>query len=280
MKDRKINLDRPQLTGNEIMAGKKFEAIVQNHQFMSKPFYKQTWFFGTTGLASLGLIIGSTLAFQNPPPSEDSMAQYYTTDVPPNQTEENSKIIALNEVNMNTEATEATAATDNSINNQSQNTQTIENTFTPEEQLKSNRKTPDRSVTLAQEKQKTDHQDLPVTQLQPDALPIDEPERNKTMDLYPRIGDKIGGTITRDQLLDNKGITTEGDVNIIHFELHLIDGLGGKIYSEDGNQLNQEMKEALEEVGQGETIYFENIRGQVKNGTEVRLNPLRYVLLN
>ncbi len=277
MKDRKINLDRPQLTENEIMAGKNFEAIVQNHQFMSKPFYKQTWFFGTTGLASLGIIIGSTLAFQNPPPSEDSMAQYYTTDVPPDNSEENTKIIAINAVSIDREVKETT---DNSINHQSQNTTTIENTFTQEENEKTNRKTPDKPVVPNQEKQNLELKGLSVNQLQPAEQPDEEPERDKAMDLYPRISDKIGGTITRDQLLDNKGITTEGDVNIIHFELHLIDGLGGKVYSEDGNQLNQEMKEALDQVSQGETIYFENIRGQVKNGSEVRLNPLRYVLMN
>lgn len=98
--------------------------------------------------------------------------------------------------------------------------------------------------------------------------------------LAPKISDKMGGSITRNELLDNKGITTEGDISIIHFELHLIDGLGGKVFTEESNQLNQEMKDALENVGQGETIYFENIRGKVKNGVEVRLNPLRYVLMN
>jgi len=279
MKDRKINLDRPQLSGNEIMAGKNFEAIVQNHQFMSKPFYKQTWFFGTTGLASLGIIIGSTLAFQNSPTTEDSSAMYYTSDAPPDNNVDNSRLIVLNEDDMDIEEP---ATVNNSIQYQPQNTLTIENTITPDEKLKPNRKSLDQSNATIDIVKVTDP---PNEKAQADK---DEPiqsttevlERNKAFDLYPRISDKIGGSITRNELLDNKGITTEGDVNVIHFELHLIDGLGGKVYSEDGNQLNQEMKDALEQVGQGETIYFENIRGQVKNGSEVRLNPLRYVLLN
>ena len=277
MKDRKINLDRPQLTHNEIMAGKNFEAIVQNHQFMSKPFYKQTWFFGTTGLASLGIIIGSTLAFQNPPSTDNTSALYYNTDALPDSGVDDNQLIVMNEnesVNTNDES--------NLIQNQLQNTLAIEETFTPDKNLKTNKTEtdrrqnpiPDQSIPLELKVEE------PLVTNQPKNEVAQEMERNKALDLYPRISDKIDGSITRDELLDNKGITTEGDVNIIHFELHLIDGLGGKVYSEDGNQLNQEMKEALEQVGQGETIYFENIRGQVKNGTEVRLNPLRYVLLN
>ncbi len=277
MKDRKINLDRPQLTHNEIMAGKNFEAIVQNHQFMSKPFYKQTWFFGTAGLASLGIIVGSTLAFQNPPSTDNTSAQYYTTDALPDSGLDDNQLIVMDgneSVNTNDES--------NLIQNQLQNTRAIEETFTPDKNLQTNKTEADRrsnpildqAVPLEPKVEETVETDQPKQQVTQDT------ERNKALGFHPRISDKIGGTITRDELLDNKGITAEGDVNIIHFELHLIDGLGGKVYSEDGNQLNQEMKEALDQVGQGETIYFENIRGQVKNGSEVRLNPLRYVLLN
>ena len=38
MKNRKINLDRPQLNADEITAGKNFDSVVRNHQIMSKPF--------------------------------------------------------------------------------------------------------------------------------------------------------------------------------------------------------------------------------------------------
>ena len=99
--------------------------------------------------------------------------------------------------------------------------------------------------------------------------------------LMPRIGGKINGSISREELFDNKGITTESDVSIIHFELHLIDGLGGEMQmTEESNQLNEEMKAALDRINQGETIYFYNIKGKTEDGTVVRLNPLRYVLMN
>ena len=66
MKNRKINLDRPRIDSKEIQAHKDFNQVFENFNTMSKPFYKSTWFFGTTGLASLGLIIGGTIAFQDP----------------------------------------------------------------------------------------------------------------------------------------------------------------------------------------------------------------------
>lgn len=83
MKNRKVNVDRAPLTAQEVMAGKNFEAVLRNHQVMSKPFYKQSWFFGTTGLASLGLIIGGTLFFQNNG-EENQSANDLLTDAPPN----------------------------------------------------------------------------------------------------------------------------------------------------------------------------------------------------
>lgn len=273
MKDRKLNLDRPQLTENEIMAGKNFDAIVQNYQMMSKPFYKQTWFFGTTGLASLGLIIGGTLAFQNTPDSSLSV-QNYSTDAPPEVSVPNTKFIDLKTYDSsNEEEIDYTIST-----NISQNSPTIEKKSTPKEKTKN-----DVLVNNSNQNGIISQENLAQNDvvLAPTTETIqDNAKKNSAMDMYPRISDKIGGTITREELLNNNGITTEGDVNVIHFELHLIDGLGGKVYSEDGNQLNQEMKNALDKVQQGETIYFENIRGKVKDGKEVRLNPLRYVLMN
>ena len=56
--------------------------------------------------------------------------------------------------------------------------------------------------------------------------------------------------------------------------------LGGDVFEAESNQLNDEMKKALEKVEVGETIYFENIKARIKNGLEIRLNPLRYVLAN
>ena len=107
-----------------------------------------------------------------------------------------------------------------------------------------------------------------------------ENKKSEIVDLMPRIGGKMNGSISRNELFDNKGITTESDVSVIHFELHLIDGLGGKVFKEEGNHLTEEMRDALKKINSGETIYFENIKGKTDNGDVVRLNPLRYVLMN
>lgn len=268
MKNRKINLDRPQLKADEIMAGKSFESVVRNHQIMSKPFYKQSWFFGTTGIASLGLIIGGTLAFQNSTENQVS-TDMLNTDAPPNLTVPDNNFIVLNPRSEQSfdDITKKTIVVN------LENSAPIEKTKTFENPTETN-SIESLADVVTDEIEEIVIAEVPIVEDKPVVA------SNPSMNMSPRISDKMGGTITRNELLDNKGITTEGDVNIIHFELHLIDGLGGKVFAEEGNQLNEDMKNALESVGQGETIYFENIRGKVKNGIEVRLNPLRYVLMN
>ncbi|NOQ74447.1 MAG: hypothetical protein GQ574_20725 [Crocinitomix sp.] len=268
MKNRKINLDRPQLNADEIMTGKNFESVVRNHQIMSKPFYKQNWFFGTTGIASLGLIIGGTLAFQN---STENLVStdMLNTDAPPNLTVPDNNFIVMN------------ARTEQSFDDFAKKTIVINlENITPIEETPTLDNPTETNVIESLADVATDNAEEIITAEVPEIENTNVVASNPSMDINPRISNKMGGSITRNELLDNKGITTEGDVNIIHFELHLIDGLGGKVFAEEGNQLNEDMKDALESVGQGETIYFENIRGKVKNGREVRLNPLRYVLMN
>lgn len=272
MKDRKINVDRPQLTAEEIHQGKNFDAIVRNHQLMSKPFYKQTWFYGTTGLASIGIIIGG-MALQSSNSEPIVKQEVQMTDVPPN-------LIALHEEVNEDPVKESTITEEKeskTIEIEPKNIQPIEETTTLKLEKKNSQNTKPTQEEVEEDFEEIDESDKIEKIEQPN---IEEKKKNNAMDMFPRISDKIGGAITRNELFDNKGITTEGDISIIHFELHLIDGLGGKVYAQEGNTLNSEMKSALDKVGQGETIYFENIRGKIKNGTEVRLNPLRYVLMN
>lgn len=276
MENRKINVDRPQLNANEVMAGKNFDTVLRNHEFMSKPFYKQGWFFGTAGLASLGLIIGGTLAFQGSAGDYQLSEQMLNTDAPPNLTVLNpSLIVSGGKINESTQQ-----LPQKTIRINPQNIAPIEETSTQTEKIEPRMEVQEKFDPAAD---KADKNITESTNEQSNVVVLTNTDKNEgvgNFDMSPRISNKMGGTITRNELLDNKGITTEGDINVIHFELHLIDGLGGKVFTEEGNQLNQEMRDALENVEQGETIYFENIRGKVKNGAEVRLNPLRYVLKN
>lgn len=100
------------------------------------------------------------------------------------------------------------------------------------------------------------------------------------MDLYPRISGRINGGITKEELLNEDGLVTNSDIKIISFQLHLIDGTGGKVFESRGNVLNTEMKIAINHINVGEEIYFEKIDGKSISGEVVRLSPLRYVLLN
>jgi len=260
MKNRKINLDRPQVDSKEIQAGMNFGLVMTSYQVMSKPFYKSNWFFGTAGLASIGLIVGGTFAFQSPDESDKLQSEQLLSDAPPPEVSvPENNLLAIN-------TTTAPALIDDKTVLTLPNLTKNDKKITPDVQNK------------IEELQTTELVEPIIDQPQID-LSV-EKRQISDLDLSPRINGKFHGDITREDLLDNKGITTGSDVSIIHFELHLIDGLGGKVFEEESNQLNHEMRTALTKVTQGETIYFENIKGKTSDGKEVRLNPLRYVLLN
>lgn len=264
MKNRKMNLDRPPLESKEIQAGMNFGQLMITYQAMSKPFYKTKWFFGTAGMASIGLIVGGTIAFQGNDDQHQELTLPETTDAPPMAVVEAEKPQDLLAINLPHETDEP--APDKTFQVQTKHTINDKN-LTP----------------IINSDQSEPIVEAPVVQ-QPVINQSDENQETTTgfdpMDLTPRINGKLNGAITREDLMDNKGLTTNSDVSIIHFELHLIDGLGGKVFEEESNQLNQQMKTALGGVDKGETIYFENIKGKTSDGIIVRLNPLRYVLLN
>lgn len=264
MKSRKITLDRPQVAAKEIQARKNFNRVMQNYQVMARPFYKSAWFFGTAGVASVGLLIGGTLALQDY--NADNQANSLLTNAPPELVVPVNRLIALN--------TDRNDKTDELVQ------RTLAVDFKRSEIP--NREQNDETITQSSNNQNNQELIVPVvsTVNEPVVNMSNDREVYSSMDIHPRISDKIGGPITRQELLDGKGITTEADVNVIHFELHLVDGLGGKVFEEESNQLNQEMKAAVDRVMVGESIYFENIRGKSRNGDVVRLNPLRYVLMN
>lgn len=272
MKNRKLNIDRAPIDSKEIQAGMNFTLLMGNYQAMSKPFYKTKWFFGTTGIASIGLIVGGSLAFQSSEESQallDSQTQLIT-DAPPAIMEEpnaeTSLVAFQDEISQTNDVaaeqiskSEKTDKHDKIVTSSQKSNTTVLNTTDNNDQ--------DTDLSQPVQVSKSGKQTSDQTAFDP-------------MDLTPRINGKLDGHITREDLMDNKGLTTNADVNIIHFELHLIDGLGGRVFEEESNQLTEEMKSAIGRVDQGETIYFENIKGKTSDGHIVRLNPLRYILLN
>jgi hypothetical protein len=263
MKNRKMNIDRPHIDSKEIQAGMNFGQLMVGYQAMSKPFYKSNWFFGTTGLASIGLIVGGTFAFQSPDEQEHSNADLLSDSPPPEITVPQNTLLAVNS---------GTSVAPGEIM-----PETIQ--ITKENQVTDDKK-PTPLIEDQSGKVEVDEQIVTVNVAETAVDHSDKQTGNEIMDLTPRINGIMNGDITREDLFNNKGITTGSDVSIIHFELHLIDGLGGKVFEEESNQLSEEMKNALLNTGKGETIYFENIKGRTSDGRVVRLNPLRYVLLN
>ena len=279
MKNVKINLDRPALDSKSIQNGKDFDGLLKNHAVMSKPYYKSPWFIGTTGLASIGLVVGGIVAF-NSDGTEVTMSdeqQFSHTAAPPERNNTN-QLIAMNQIPDSKDNTKDLVKETFSYSQELQK-QIDDKTNTLDQNNSDNTSEDDADAPV--QGHNNSESDKNITNVdQSESVIIDEEDKVSVSDLMPRIGGKLNGSISREELLDNKGITTESDVNVIHFELHLIDGLGGKVFEEESNQLNEEMKQAIEEIRSGETIYFENIKGKTDSGEIVRLNPLRYVLMN
>ena len=139
----------------------------------------------------------------------------------------------------------------------------------------------DENITL--EKTLNHVNDISIIDLEPTTI-INQAETKKTtfslIDLYPRISGKINGNITKSELLNDNGLITNSDIEVVSFELHMIDGSGGKVFTNSGNLLTQEMKSAIKKIGAGDEIYFEKINGKATSGEIIRLSPIRYILLN
>ncbi len=274
MKMRKINLDRSPVDSKEILARRNFNRVLENYHVMAKPFYKSAWFFGTAGIASVGLLIGGSLMLQDSERSETTNLE--NTSAPPNDAVFGGKLIALdaNRNNVLDKMLERTLRADAQIY---QSGGSIGNDVYSADVVD----VPAEAVDQPVEVQPVSDIGVNEVNARVESVGI-EIERNgfSHMSIHPRISGKIGGPITREELFDLGGLTTEADVSIVHFELHLVEGPSGRVFEQEGNQLNEEMKAAMDRVMVGENIYFENIRGKSRDGEVVKLNPLRYVLLN
>ncbi|WP_027419260.1 GldM family protein [Crocinitomix catalasitica] len=267
MKNRKINIDRPHLDSSEIMARRNFSEVLGNHAVLTKPFYKQYWFMGTSGIATVSLIIGGVVSF--------------------NASDEQIRLPETAAINIQTDAPPLLAQLVNVEPEETVSYLSIANEEVTEISNETENKSYDKKTTLSKKEVSNAKSKVKKEEVIQETSPKFAVETSLTesydaneMELAPRIHNKLGGKITRSELLDNKGITTVADISIIHFEMHLIDGLGGEVFEAENNQLNDEMKKAIAKVEEGETIYFQNIKARIKDGLEIRLNPLRYVLAN
>lgn len=267
MKNFKVTVDRPQLESSEINAQQNFNELLNGHKVMSKPFYKSSWFFGTAGLASLSLIVGSVLSFKLEPDDQLEKESLFITDAPPDEI----KVIPIAQ----NSSLKFTVKYKDAILSQVETKKELDDniiTLNP-----SNPENPEEvkgsTETSSGLQEKNDSAEPQLTQEKVTKKSFD------MMDLHPRIANHINGNITKKELLDENGLVTAADVVIIYFELHIIDAGGGKVFKQEGNLLTDEMKEAIDNLTSGQTIYFEGIKGQDGLGNIVRLNPLRYYVL-
>lgn len=259
----KINVDRPKMSSKDISSKMNFEDILSNHKVMTKPFYKSTWFFGVTGLATVSLIAGSMYTLNQEGDELYQSPQIVSNSIPLMEKEvdfEMKKIVKLEPV-----------LTEKPIENKP--TLKIEET---KHKKKSKVKiTPITETEIEIKKEKPE----PVSKVADKSL-AEIPKTFSFLDLHPRISGKMDGKITKKELFSEDGITTNSDVEIISFQLHVVNGVSSKVFDSADNKLNSEMKLAIEKINVGEEVYFEKIQGKATTGEIFRLSPIRYVLLN
>lgn len=260
----KINVDRPKMSSEDISKQMNFEDILSSHKIMAKPFYKSTWFFGVTGLATVSLIAASVYTL-----NKEGDELYRNIQVVENV----SKTTEIDLID--------TKVIDLNLNEPIKIDEPIDTKPT----LKIEHTKPEQKITTDNpiEPQKKSVEEVveskPVSKVANEST-NEIPKTFSFMDLHPRISGKIDGNITKDELLDDKGLTTNSDVEIISFQLHVVGGMSSKVFNSEGNTLNSEMKLALKDVNVGEEVYFEKIKGKATTGEVFRLSPIRYVMLN
>ncbi len=65
MSNRKMNLDRPTLNSEQIEARQNFDQVLSKHYLIKPPVWKSPWFWGPTGLASIGIALFLSVSYIN-----------------------------------------------------------------------------------------------------------------------------------------------------------------------------------------------------------------------
>jgi len=261
----KINVDRPKMSSNEISNKMNFENILISHKIMAKPFYKSTWFFGVTGLATISLIAASVYTL-----NQEGDELHHSSQIA------NNVSVLKNEVNLI-----ENNVIELNINEPVKKDQPIENKITLNTKSSKVERNAVKNKSIKQESPVINDKRVsePISKVANESL-NEIPKTFSFIDLHPRISGKIDGAITKSELMNDNGLTTNSDVEIISFQLHLVEGMTSRVFDSEGNKLNSEMKLAIEKINVGEEVYFEKIKGKATTGEIFRLSPIRYVLLN
>lgn len=93
-------------------------------------------------------------------------------------------------------------------------------------------------------------------------------------DLFPRIANKLTGTISFKEIESDPVLKTNSNLVIIKFQLSLRVGSGEQIYYASSSNLTPEMLSKLANLKEGEPILFTNIVAQDELKRSVKLQPL------
>ncbi|MDX1350916.1 MAG: hypothetical protein R3279_11740, partial [Putridiphycobacter sp.] len=226
MDNYKIRQDRPRMSSEEIAQRKDFDSILNDHHIMKKPFFKNPWFFGVTGMASVGLLIGTSYGFTDrraeppevatvtehmPPPTIQNKTIQLASFEPKTieNTESNEKIIPI------------TSQKKNEIHD---NTSTLE------------KKSIDNNNSATETPSKTEMMPDPKSEVL---------EASVAFQNHPKINGKIGGALSAGSLSNQTTILTDSNIPIIGFEMSVETEFGAKIYSAESNTLTAEMIKAI-----------------------------------
>ncbi len=79
MEKHKINLDRPEISSEEIKAKQNFDQIIKNYHVTPKSFLQKGWFWGTVGLASIAAVTVFTFTSLNSSEVEEGKEKQITS---------------------------------------------------------------------------------------------------------------------------------------------------------------------------------------------------------
>ena len=261
MDNYKIRLDRPKLTSEEIVQRKDFDTIMNNHEIIKRPFRKSPWFFGVTGMATIGLLLGGVYTFTSSSHKPKTQALHVAKSEPPNF---KAKMVNL-------EVMEPSNEKELLIQQPSENKRTLKKVKN-EKKIKH-----DKTSTLIDN---TNLKQVESNIAETNHVIEEEVVANKSSYLanHPRINGKIGGKLKMSEVEHNFKILTDSDIEVLSFELHVVTEFGAKVYQTNSNELTDEMRNEILKQAVNSEVYFENIQGDVGKGKKMRLSPLKYSL--
>jgi hypothetical protein len=83
MKKLKVNLDRPDLESKHIASKQNFDQVLRGFRQLKPPIWKNPWFYGPVGLASIALVLSIGIINAQNETNENKTTSSELTDLPP-----------------------------------------------------------------------------------------------------------------------------------------------------------------------------------------------------